>query len=143
MKINKFLFALIIIIFFSSCNMENKKKTHITEVRNPVEKSVKKKQLRHIVLFKFKENTTQDKIVIVEQAFASLPGKIPEIRDFEWGINNSLEEASKGFTHSFILTFDSEKDLENYLPHSDHKDFVKILTPILEDVLVVDYWTNE
>lgn len=100
------------------------------------------KQLRHIVLFKFKEEVTKTQIEEVEDAFAELPLKIKEIKGFEWGLNNSPENLNKGFTHGFLLTFDSEKGRDIYLPHPDHKAFGEIVDPILEDVFVLDYWTN-
>lgn len=96
--------------------------------------------LRHVVLFKFKEETSKEKIKEVQQAFSALPSKIKEIRSYEWGINNSLEALDKGFTHCFILTFNSKEDRAIYLPHPDHKAFGALLTPYLEDVLVLDYW---
>jgi hypothetical protein len=40
------------------------------------------------------------------------------------------------------LTFDSEKGRDVYLPHPDHKAFGAIVGPVLEDVMVFDYWTN-
>ena len=98
--------------------------------------------LRHVVLFKFKENTSKEDIEKVEAAFSALPSKIPQIVGYEWGINNSPEGLDKGFTHCFFLTFHSEEDRAIYLPHPDHKAFGAILTPHLEDVTVVDYWTN-
>jgi len=101
------------------------------------------KKLRHVVLFKFKEGTSKSDIAKVEKAFKALPGKIPQIRDFEWGLNNSPEGLDKGFTHCFFLTFNSEDDRAIYLPHPDHKAFGKVLGPYLEDVLVVDYWIKE
>jgi hypothetical protein len=100
------------------------------------------KVLRHVVLFKFKEGTSHDKIKIVESEFKALKDKIPQILSYEWGLNNSPEGLDKGFTHCFILSFTSEKDREIYLPHPDHQAFVKLLDGILEDVLVVDYWAN-
>ena len=100
-----------------------------------------KKQLRHVVLFKFKESASAADIAAVEAAFAALPAKIPQIRGFEWGVNNSPEGLDKGFTHCFLLTFDSEEDREIYLPHPDHKAFGMALGPVLEDVHVLDYWT--
>lgn len=102
--------------------------------------TVNKKQLRHVVLFKFKESATAEDIAKIEQAFAALPGKIPQIKSYEWGINNSPEGLDKGFTHCFFLTFDSEEDRAIYLPHPDHKAFGGALGPHLEDVLVLDYW---
>lgn len=98
--------------------------------------------LRHVVLFKFKDGTSASDIKKVENAFSALPSKIPQIMSYEWGLNNSPEGLDKEFTHCFLLTFKSEKDRAIYLPHTDHKAFGQVLTPHLDDVLVVDYWTN-
>ncbi len=98
--------------------------------------------LRHVVLFKFKDNTGADKIKEIEKAFGELPAKISQIQGYEWGLNNSPEGLEKGFTHCFFLTFESEADRAIYLPHPDHKAFGDLLGPYLEDVLVVDYWTK-
>nr|WP_318544242.1 Dabb family protein [Marixanthotalea marina] len=100
------------------------------------------KQLRHVVLFKFKESSSAADINKVETAFEALPSKIKEIKDLEWGLNNSPEGINKGFTHCFFVTFDSEEDRAIYLPHPAHKAFVDILSPHLDDVLVIDYWNR-
>lgn len=99
--------------------------------------------LRHVVLFKFKPNTSQENIDKVQEAFSALPSKIPQIASYEWGINNSPEGLNQDFTHCFFLTFKSEADRAVYLPHPDHKAFGAILGPHLGGVLVVDYWTHE
>ena len=99
-------------------------------------------QLRHVVLFKFKEASTSADIQTVEAAFVALPSKIKEIKDFEWGLNNSPEGLNKGFTHCFFVTFDSEEERSIYLPHPAHMAFVNVLSPHMEDVLVLDYWTK-
>ena len=98
--------------------------------------------LRHVVLFKFKEGTTAADIKKVEDAFSALPSKIPQIMSYEWGLNNSPEGLEKGFTHCFFLTFNSKEDRAIYLPHPDHKAFGQVLSPFLDDVLVIDYWTK-
>jgi len=79
----------------------------------------------------------------VVAAFRDLQGKIPGIKHFEWGTNVSPEKHDKGFTHGFILTFQSEADRNGYLEHPDHKAFGKLLGPILDDVFVLDYWAQE
>lgn len=99
-------------------------------------------QLRHIVLFKFKDSSTPEDIRRIEEAFASLPSQIDEIKDFEWGTNNSPEGLDKGFTHSFLVTFDSEEGRDIYLPHPAHQEFVDLVGPHVDDVLVVDYWAR-
>ena len=98
--------------------------------------------LRHVVLFKFKNGTSEADVKKVEEAFTALPSKIPQIAGYEWGLNNSPEGLEKGFTHCFFLTFESEKDRAIYLPHPDHKAFGEVLGPHLDDVLVIDYWTK-
>jgi len=134
--------SLVAFIFLAGClskNSDSAQKQQFT-TESAAMTSPSSKQLRHVVLFKFKENATKKDIALVENAFVALPDKIPQIRDFEWGTNNSPEGLDKGFTHCFFLTFDSEEDREIYLPHPDHKAFGETIGPYIEDVLVVDYW---
>jgi hypothetical protein len=98
--------------------------------------------LRHVVLFKFKADAPKEKVQEVVEAFGKLPKQIDVIKDFEMGTDNSPEMKSKGFTHAFVVTFADEKGREAYLPHPAHKAFVKVLGPIIDDVLVVDYWSK-
>jgi hypothetical protein len=96
-------------------------------------------KLRHVVLLKFKDGTTPEQIKKVEDAFRALPSKVPEIVDFEWGTNNSPEHLNQGFTHCFFLTFHDDAGRAAYLPHPAHKAFGKVLHPVLDKVLVIDY----
>lgn len=101
------------------------------------------KMLRHVVIFKFKETSSASDVKKVEDAFRALPGRIKEINAFEWGTNNSPENLAQGFTHCFFVSFKSEKDRETYLPHPAHKEFVEILKPHLDKVMVIDYWAKD
>ena len=101
------------------------------------------KVLRHVVLFKFKADATEEQIKSVTDAFSALPKKIDAISDFEWGTDVSVENRAKGFTHCFLVTFASEKKRAEYLPHAAHGEFVKLALPLVEDVLVVDYWAKK
>jgi hypothetical protein len=99
-------------------------------------------KLRHVVAFKFKDGTTKEQIKQVEDAFRDLQKKITEIKAYEWGLNNSPEKHNKGCTHGFILTFNSEKDRDTYLSHDAHKEFGKLVGPVLADVFVIDFWVK-
>jgi hypothetical protein len=103
----------------------------------------KEAKLQHVVSFKFKSGAAPEQVKKVEDAFRALKGKIKEIHALEWGTNNSPEKLNKGFTHCFIVTFNSEKDRDAYLPHPDHKAFVEVLKPVLEDAFVIDFWAKE
>ena len=94
---------------------------------------------RHVVCFKFKEGTASEKIAEIETKFAALKSKIDTIIDFEWGTSDNIEPLNKDFTHCFVVTFADKAGLEVYLPHEDHKAFVAVLEPHLDDVFVFDY----
>jgi hypothetical protein len=137
-------FSFLSITQFNDSVVENESSaTKDDNIKENRESMNQQEKLRHVVLFKFKEDASEEDIEEVEEAFSALPDKISEISDYEWGTNNSPEGLDKGFTHCFIVTFDSEEDREVYLPHPDHQAFVEVLEPHLEDVLVVDYWANE
>lgn len=129
--------AVLLLILITSCQFETKDSKKATSEVEETATSL----LRHVVMFKFKADTTAEQIAEVENAFSSLPDKIAVIESYEWGLNNSPEGLNKGFTHCFLLTFKSEKDRAIYLPHPDHKEFVALASPFFEDVMVMDYWT--
>lgn len=101
------------------------------------------KELKHCVFFKFKDDASAADVKKVEEAFAALPSKIDSIKAFEWGTNNSPEKNDHGFTHCFMVTFDSEEGRQKYLPHPEHGAFVELLLPVLDKVRVLDFWDGE
>ncbi len=115
----------------------------LTEPVNAQNTTMSNKLLRHVVLFKFKDNSKPQDIKRVEDAFRALSGKINLIKDFEWGTNNSPEKLNQGLTHCFFVSFKNEKDRDDYLVHSEHKVFVGILKPHLDKVTVIDYWAKK
>ena len=101
----------------------------------------KKGEVRHIVVFKYKATATPENINEVNAAFKALKGKVPGIVSFESGVNNSPEKLNKGFTHIYLLTFESIAARDAYLPHPEHKKFGELLGKlnILEEPFVVDF----
>jgi hypothetical protein len=97
--------------------------------------------VRHVVVFKFKPGASQAQIQQVTDAFRDLRGKVPGITAFEDGVNHSPEKKNLGFTHVYMLTFESEAARDAYLPHPEHKKFGELLgrLGVLEDAFVVDY----
>ncbi len=101
------------------------------------------KVLRHVVLFKFKDDVDARQIQEVVNAFAALPGKIDAIKGFEHGTDVSVEGKNEGYTHGFVVTFADEAGRAEYLPHPAHKEFGMLVRPRLDKVLVFDYWAAE
>lgn len=94
---------------------------------------------RHVVLFGFNENVSEQQIKEIEDAFTKLPKQINTIIDFEFGTNVSPENLNDGLTHCFFVTFKDKAGLEVYLPHPAHKKFVELVQGKLAKVVVVDY----
>ena len=95
--------------------------------------------IRHVVHFKFKADADKAQVAKVVEEFAALKGKITAVESLEWGTDVSPEGLGKGYTHIWIVTFKNAADRDAYLVHPDHKAFVTLLKPVLEDALVVDY----
>jgi len=127
----------------TSCG-ESNSTASMTEKAITMEETTKKERvLRHVVIFKFNDDSSEEDVNRLNDAFNALPEAIPVIKEFEWGLNDSPENFHQGFTHCYLITFDSEEDRDSvYTPHPAHQDFVASLGPHLEKVFVVDYWTN-
>lgn len=100
-----------------------------------------KQPVRHIVVFKYKPDASEDQIKQVTQAFRDLKNRIPGIIAFEDGVNNSPEKKNLGFTHVYVLTFENVAARDAYLPHPEHKKFGQLLGKlgVVADAFVVDY----
>ena len=99
-------------------------------------------QLRHVVLFAFKDSAGLAAVDTVVSGFGQLPQEISGISAYEWGTNTSPEGLNNGFTHCFTLTFASDAERDAYLVHPAHQRFVGTLAACLDRSLVVDYWTQ-
>ena len=100
------------------------------------------KVLKHIVLYKFKDELMPGQVDEVVAAFAALPKKIDTVIGFEHGTNVSGEGKSEGLTHSFVVTFTDEAGRETYLKHRAHQEYVNLVKDRREKVIVFDYWAD-
>ena len=137
--------TIVVVFIFTACSQN--RQTSQSEEKLVIESStkieMKEKLLRHVVIFKFKDAASEEDVNRLNQSFNDVAKAIPEVLDFEWGLNDSPEDFHQDFTHCYLLTFASEKDRDSiYTPHPKHKAFVESLGPHLEKVFVVDYWTN-
>ena len=99
--------------------------------------------LRHVVLLKFKQTTTEEDLQKITTEFHQLATvKVPEVKQFEWGTNVSKENLDHGYTHCFLLSFNNEADRDAYLVHKDHVAFVELIKPYMESATVIDYWAH-
>jgi Stress responsive A/B Barrel Domain len=100
-------------------------------------------QVKHIVLVRFKPQTTREEIAEIFESLDDLQAKIPGIVDICSGPYESPEGLHKGFTHAFIVTFADAECRDRYLEHPDHEVvkqlIVRQLGGGLADVVAFDF----
>ena len=100
----------------------------------------------HIVLFKWKEDVSHEKIEAVLESLRMMKHEIPFVLDMTVGTQNSqihsdYHERSKGFTHGMTVTLTDGEDLKAFRDHPMHKRCVaKLMSPIVEDIFAFDYF---
>jgi hypothetical protein len=96
-------------------------------------------QVKHFGMFQFKPEITQDGIDTCFRELVGMVGKIPGLIDVHHGPYDSAEGLNDGFTHGFIMTFESPEARDAYLPHPEHERVKSIVVPCLARVTVFDF----
>lgn len=96
--------------------------------------------VKHIVLFKLKDEASEEKKLEVMHAFKAaieaLPAKISVIRKIEVGLNINPAET---WSIALYSEFDSLDDVRFYATHPDHVAAGKLLAEVKESRACVDY----
>ena len=99
------------------------------------------KLIKHIVMFRLREDATEDDLKSVKRGLLELPGKIPLIRSYELGVDLELPSGKasqsnvggRNRTICWSATFASVEDYDAYHLHEAHKSFVQdVLAPVIE-----------
>ena len=96
-------------------------------------------EIKHYGVFQFKDGVTPEQI---DECFAEMKGmvgKIPGLLEVIHGPYDSPEGLNEGFTHGFIMSFESAEARDAYLPHPEHERVKDIVVPRLERVIVFDF----
>ena len=101
------------------------------------------KVLRHIVMYKFRDDMTPAQVQEVVDAFKTMVKQIDTIVGFEYGPNLSKEGKSEGLTHVFIVSFKDEAGLAAYIAHPAHSAYAKFAKDRRDKVVVADIWSGE
>ena len=96
-------------------------------------------QVKHYGVFQFKEGISDEQISTCFKSLASMVGEIPGLLDFCHGPYDSDEGLNDGFTHGFIMTFESPESRDAYLPHPVHERVKEVVVPCLERLVVFDF----
>jgi hypothetical protein len=99
--------------------------------------------LNRIILLKFEDGLSPEKIKELTDGIVQLKHKIPAVASLNVFPNTNTDRnyyVSKGFTHVVLVTFRNADDRAAFLASPIHKAYeTKILVPRLKDFLVVEY----
>jgi hypothetical protein len=93
--------------------------------------------LTHVVLFKFKPETTAQDIQVLAEGLGGLPEVIGEIREYRFGRDMLRTERSYDF--ALISSFDDLAAMQRYQVHPDHQKVLAHARAIAANVIAVDY----
>jgi hypothetical protein len=95
--------------------------------------------VEHIVLLKFKPQVSPEVIAELFRQLEELRELVPGINSFKAGPYASEEAMNKGFSHGFVMQFESPRARDDYLPHPEHERVKAAIVPHLEDVIAFDF----
>lgn len=87
----------------------------------------------HMISLKFKDNIDKQMIDGFFSRLYALREHTPGLLSFKHGSYQSKEGLNQGFTHAFIMEFDTEENRDNYLNHPKHQSLAPTIVDTLED----------
>ncbi len=96
---------------------------------------------RHVVMFRFADDTTDEQKAALRAGLQRLPEVIPEIRAYRFGDDLGLRDDN----FDFVVTADFD-DVDSFVVYRDHPDHQKaiaeLITPIITARAAVQFeWT--
>ena len=97
--------------------------------------------IRHIVMFKFKEEaegrSKKENVLLTKEMLESLPEKIPQILNSEVYFNTEGAN-SENADLILISDFESLESLNEYIVHPDHKAVGAFMSPLRKSRAGID-----
>lgn len=85
--------------------------------------------LRHIILFRFNQAATAERVAALSAGLDSLTGSIGQIRSYTHGRDAGVRDGS--WDYGIVAEFASVEDFHAYREHPDHQALVRdLLDPI-------------
>jgi hypothetical protein len=93
--------------------------------------------LIHVVLFKFKPDTTAAQAAQLEARLKGLPALIAEIREFRVGTD--VVRSERSYDLALVSGFDDLAAMQRYQVHPAHQEVVALVKTLCGGVVAVDF----
>jgi hypothetical protein len=94
----------------------------------------------HIVMWRIAStnaNSKEENIRLVREQLAALPAAIPEIYEYEIGVNKV--HSDRAYDIVLVSRFKSWDDLKIYREHPEHVSVAGFIGSVVQEAAVVDY----
>jgi hypothetical protein len=93
--------------------------------------------IKHVVMSKFKEGTTEAEIADLQKSLGALPGLIPEIKLYEFG--RDVVRSPRSCDFALVSAFENLDALRRYQVHPDHVVVLNRFLELSADIFAVDF----
>ena len=93
--------------------------------------------LKHVVVMKFKPDTSDSDIEDIEKGLASLPARIPEIKRYEFG--RDILHTERSYDFALISEFEDQDAMNRYQTHPYHLAVLNKIKVLCENIIAVDF----
>ena len=93
--------------------------------------------LTHVVLFKFKAETTAVQAAQLEAGLRGLPAAIDDIREFRVG--RDVVRSERSYDLALVSAFDDLAAMQRYQVHPAHLEVVALVKTLCAGVVAVDF----
>jgi len=93
--------------------------------------------IKHIVFMKFKAGVTDKDIAEIEKGLGGLPGRIPEIKEYQFG--RDIVRSERSYDFALVSAFEDMEALKRYQVNQYHLPVVAKVKELSESILAVDF----
>jgi quinol monooxygenase YgiN len=93
--------------------------------------------IKHVVFMKFKAGVTDKDIAEIEKGLRGLPGRIPEIKEYQFG--RDIVRSERSYDFALISAFEDLEALKRYQANQHHLPVVAKVKELSENILAVDF----
>jgi hypothetical protein len=93
--------------------------------------------IRHIALFRWRDDATPDGIARFQELLGKLPSAIPELRAYSFGPDAGISDGA--FDFAVVADVDDEAGFVAYRDHPEHQAALGVLRPMLAERAAIQY----
>jgi hypothetical protein len=93
--------------------------------------------VRHVVLFRWKDDVTEKDLAELRRRLAALPEAIPELRAYSFGADLGINPGTADF--AIVADTDDEQGHAAYRDHPQHREVVSFISTLVAERQAVQY----